>query len=349
MNDKTCKIVIIGTYWGKFPTIFPQWLLSCEYNTTIDFLIVTDNIYPKLPPNVRFLKMTLQEFKELAESKLGMKIKLPTAYKVCDLRPCYGHIFDDLLEGYDFWGHCDFDMIFGDIRSFCEINHITKYDKFLPLGHLSLYRNSDECNNRYKLPVNGELLYLKAFECEDNCVFDEIGMRQIYHEYAFPWFEDRAFIDIAIYRRRFIGGGIYNAKHQLFGWKNGKVFQIYWDDRYKHASEQEYVYIHFQRRQMDVHLNKARQNFWITREGLYPWEEKEPINVALIEKYNPYPGKFVEWYELQERKVRILLYKAILKTFKKVGINKQKYAINILGKINPYWGPKVEMKKNRKV
>ena len=37
------QIVCIITYMGKYPWYFPNYLHSCRYNPTIDFLIFTDN------------------------------------------------------------------------------------------------------------------------------------------------------------------------------------------------------------------------------------------------------------------------------------------------------------------
>ena len=42
-------------------------------------------------------------------------------YKLCDYKPVYGLIFDEDLQDYDFWGHCDVDLIFGDIRKFINL------------------------------------------------------------------------------------------------------------------------------------------------------------------------------------------------------------------------------------
>jgi hypothetical protein len=38
-----------------------------------------------------------------------MEIRNP--YKICDWKPFYGHIFREYLVAYDFWGHCDMDII----------------------------------------------------------------------------------------------------------------------------------------------------------------------------------------------------------------------------------------------
>lgn len=122
MDDKSCKVVVIGVYWGEFPAIFPQWLHSCERNKTIDFLVVTDNNYDNLPANVTFINMSLSNFRKLAIKKIGMEeISLKRIYKICDYKPIYGCILEDYIKEYDYWGHCDFDMIFGDIRFFGKV------------------------------------------------------------------------------------------------------------------------------------------------------------------------------------------------------------------------------------
>jgi hypothetical protein len=50
---------------------------------------------------------------------------------------------------------------------------ISDYDKFLPLGHLSLYKNTDENNHRYKLSGSRCGDYVMAFSNEKNRAFDE--------------------------------------------------------------------------------------------------------------------------------------------------------------------------------
>ena len=63
----------------------------------------------------------------------------------------YGEIFEDYLLGYDFWGMCDMDMIFGDLSRFITTDILEKHDKIYQLGHLTLYRNNKEVNGRFRL------------------------------------------------------------------------------------------------------------------------------------------------------------------------------------------------------
>lgn len=136
---------------GKFPIYSNLWLDSCQRNYTIDFLLITDQTIQNCPPNVILKNMTLQELRERIQIGMKEKIVLDKPYKSCDFRPMFGYIFQKELIGYDFWGHCDMDVIFGNIRKFVTDELLDKYDKIYPLGHFSLYRNSDKCNLYFKL------------------------------------------------------------------------------------------------------------------------------------------------------------------------------------------------------
>ena len=172
----------------------PYWLKSYENNSSIDFFLVTDVKDLEIPNNVHIINISLKGLKALTEKKLNMEISLEKPYKICDFRPAYGIIFQDYLKEYDYWGHCDFDLIWGDIRSFIESYEIEKYDKFLHLGHLSLYRNTYKCNNYYKLPGSECGDYKEVFKSNENYAFDETGgIYCIYKKNNIPMFEDRIF------------------------------------------------------------------------------------------------------------------------------------------------------------
>lgn len=73
--------------------------------------------------------MSFEKLKELVQSHFDFQISLEAPYKLCDFKPAYGDIFKDYAEKYDFWGHCDFDMIFGNLRKFFNEDKLEKYDK----------------------------------------------------------------------------------------------------------------------------------------------------------------------------------------------------------------------------
>ncbi len=97
--------------------------------------------------------MTFAEVLERATSRLGKPVK-KTQYGLCDLRPAYGHIFQDLLNGYDFWGHADIDVVWGRLGLLLSEPHLERYDiissrRGYIAGHLTAYRNCDHINSLF--------------------------------------------------------------------------------------------------------------------------------------------------------------------------------------------------------
>ena len=126
MNANIC---IIHTYWGSLPPWFPHFIMSCKYNRDIDFMVFTDVVQEnKREENVQYYPFSITDFNKLSSRKLELNITIDDPYRVCDLKPAFGHIFEDYLQGYAFWGYCDNDLIFGDIRKFVTGDILDKYD-----------------------------------------------------------------------------------------------------------------------------------------------------------------------------------------------------------------------------
>lgn len=299
-------ICTISIYYGKFNNYFRLWLRSCELNPTIDFLIVTDIDYnEKIPENVKFIKLTLEDIAQRASAILGFNVNLPNPYKLCDFRPLYGKILHKELSQYEYWGHNDMDMIYGDIQSYLDEYDYKKYDKFLPLGHLSFYRNTEEVNNYYKLPgskVGDYKLILK--DAKRVYALDEnLGICSIMQANDKPFFYKRIFADISSICNRFklskgsTIDGLYepNYNHQIFYWENGKVFREYFDGT--ECKKQEFIYIHLLRRP-NFKLTfdpKNIDSFYITPSGFIP--KKGIVTLEVIRNLNPYKGLAYEKLE----------------------------------------------------
>ena len=172
MDSKS--ITLIVCYFGEFPKWFDFFLETCKYNSSVKFLIFTDTNEPYPPMhNVTFEKLSLDEFSRLASQKLNLDIRISEAYKVCDYKPAYGVIFEDYLIGIDFWGHCDLDIVFGDIRSFITDKMLEEYDvitakKEFLTGHFTLY-NSRTAHRIYEHSKD----YQYVFQCQELFSFDE--------------------------------------------------------------------------------------------------------------------------------------------------------------------------------
>ena len=47
-----------------------------------------------------------------------MRLAFPR--KLCDYKPAYGLIFSEYLRHSDYWGHIDFDIVWGNISSYLQ-------------------------------------------------------------------------------------------------------------------------------------------------------------------------------------------------------------------------------------
>jgi len=179
------SIVFLICWQGNYPWYFPYFLHSCRYNPTIDFLIFTDQSKIKLdlPPNVKIISYSLEQFKTDASKALGFNVSVESGYKLCDFKPAYGLIFSDWIKDYDFWGYCDVDVIFGNIRAFMTDELLNEYDIISArhdylTGCFALYRNNEFMRNLFKQSKD----YQNVLSNPRYVSFDETG-------FAFEAFE----------------------------------------------------------------------------------------------------------------------------------------------------------------
>lgn len=170
------SIAFITCYIGKLPWYFDYFVHTCSFNSSIDFIVISDdNTWLKpLPPNVKLLYATLHDLTQKASVQLGLRACIPNGYKLCDFKPAYGVIFGDLLAGYDFWGHCDIDIVFGDIREFITDQVLEAHDLVSVrhdwlTGCFLLYKNSPFVNNLFTYSPD----HKKVFTTEKHYCFDE--------------------------------------------------------------------------------------------------------------------------------------------------------------------------------
>jgi hypothetical protein len=171
------SVCLVICYLGPLPGWIDYYLRSCAYNPSIDFLFFTDqDRLPPAPPNVRFERMTMTSFSQLASKTLGFDVELAHPYKLCDFRPAYGELFRPYLADYDYWGYGDLDVIYGDLRGFLTRGQLQRYDVFTGrteylVGHFTLLRNADAMRTLYR-----QCRDLKQMlRSPDSFSFDECG------------------------------------------------------------------------------------------------------------------------------------------------------------------------------
>lgn len=105
------NICVFIPYFGRLPNTFQYWLNSCKYNKFIDFYLYTDDTTEyDYPNNVKVIYTTLEEIKKIVVNKLNMEVWLERPYKLCDFKPAYAYIFDNIVSHYTHWGYCDVDV-----------------------------------------------------------------------------------------------------------------------------------------------------------------------------------------------------------------------------------------------
>jgi len=128
-----------------------------------------------VPDNCDVLAIDLEEFKKRAYTSTGVLPTFSSPYKLCDYKPAFGHIFQKELDGCDFWGFCDTDVILGDLKGFlCDL---LQYDVFSTRseylsGPLFLMRNCETVNYLYQQSKDCEkVLSKEKHYCFDECAF----------------------------------------------------------------------------------------------------------------------------------------------------------------------------------
>jgi hypothetical protein len=265
-------IGVVCCFFGTWPEWAHLFIESCRHNPTVDFYLITDCAPPRqiASGNVRLVDLDLAGFNVLASKKLGAEINVKRPYKVADFKPTYGVLFQEYLEGYDFWAFCDLDIVFGNIRGFLTDELLDEYDviaarpEFIT-GHFTLFRNVDRITRLYERSRD----YLKVFCNEEIFCFDECGPLQ------FRLLRGEDFADIAsdspidsimhviegspdIRTHRMMLCAEYIpcrgfADFEEIRWEKGRVFDI--------PAQKELMYYH-------IHFLKADPRFYVPA-----WEE----------------------------------------------------------------------------
>lgn len=288
---KKCLIIC---WYGKLPDYFEIWQKSCAYNKDYDFIVITDQDFKPLGDNIIFKKMSLLEINDLINKKLDIKIKIEKPYKFCDFRPAYGKIFEDLLDSYEFWGHCDIDQVFGQISNFVTEEILNNYEKINRNGHFCLYKNSEKMNELYK--KEGSIFsYKEVFTNNENYAFDEktgiemiVGKNNIKTKYI-----DK-YADMYIRYKRYKMGRAINYKQQAFLWENGKLFRVYENNGI--LNKEELMYLHFQKKKPNIKVKDSSYTRLIMGSNYFMELENE-ISIQDIISCNPYKGKIYEILE----------------------------------------------------
>lgn len=134
--------IFICPYFGDFPEWMGKYVKHAEKLKMYgyDFLIDTD----------------IEGFKKRVKDKLGIDCPIiPGTGKVQDYRATFGVLYEEELKDYEWYGHVDFDMVFGDVDKWFPNSLLEQYDVISNhgtyiCGPWTLYRNTDSVNNLFR-------------------------------------------------------------------------------------------------------------------------------------------------------------------------------------------------------
>lgn len=265
------KIIIIVPYFGQLPSYFSEFYRSCIENRSVDFLFITDQNVELNTNNFFVWHTSFEKFREIIQHKFDFCIALERPYKLCDYKPAYGYVLQSYLKKYDFWGYCDIDVIFGNIRNFVTDSVLQNYDKVYQNGHLTLYKNLPEINRVFMNRRVG-MDYKYVFQTNFISVFDEYdGIQKKFDLLNLKTYKANDFADISIKSAKFLRVNIADTNYkkldnQIYIWNKGKLIEYgYIGDN---LMAQEVAYIHFQKRKLKntTKLNNLNE-FIITKDG----------------------------------------------------------------------------------
>lgn len=303
------SIILIIPYFGKWPVWFDAYLCSVATNPTIQWLCPTDCEIPtEHPDNITFLPISISALNTHVNTVVEANVAL-NPRKFCDLKPAYGDIFKEHITNFDFWGICDMDIVWGDIRKFMTPELLNDYDIICSRpeaisGHFNLFRNTESLNIFYKSIPN----YRKLFEVPKFMWFDEVVLTKHIKYLG----ENNKNPFKVFWNEELVKKGIESEKHQeyyLDRWlfENGKIYDLY------DINKKEYMYLHFinWKRTMKfsevIYLDQPKQ-FYISYNGIR-YQSNPMINRAL----NGFKNLFYGYYTILFKKRLVKAIKRKLK------------------------------------
>ena len=295
------RIAIFMTWFGPLPDYFPYWLRSAEMNSSIDFICICDQLIESNAENIKVIRTDMQTEIRHYEKILQRKIRITAPYKFCDCRAFFGILYSELLNGYDFWGYCDIDLVFGDIRKFVTDEVLSCNDRIYEFGHLSLYRNDEKTLQLYQL--DGSIYTMdEVFESSAKVTYEEFyGINRICRKNKIPWYTNRDFVDFSVLYPRHMEQSTphFPYRHQVYFWENGHAYCLFEKDG--KLQKDEYVYMHFQKRKLVPAERNERDKIEAFYLGSEKIIKKEPGYIPTIEEMDVINPPISRLYRLRRR------------------------------------------------
>ena len=255
-------IRLVVPHFGPRPSFFPLVVRSMARNPDVHWLLFTDQPVPGAPPNVEVRVCDFEDVAKRIQAHFDFEISLERPYKLCDFRPAFGELFADELSGYDFWGHCDLDVIFGRIRDHLPAEAFVA-DKILFQGNFALYRNTAEAAGWYRHEV-GRISYRDVMTTPEARHFDEhAGIHYIVEDLGVRCWEEKVIFDLSFARYRTRAEHPPGRDPRRYAWEDGEVCEY----RLEHGElvRRTALLVHLQKRTMRPPPDGvlAAERYWI--------------------------------------------------------------------------------------
>lgn len=259
------SICYIVPYFEKLPPNFQLWLVGCEANPSVNWIVYTDGHSDfKWPKNVKCSYCSFEEVKARIQSFYYFWVDLSRPWRLALMKSAYGEIFQTDIKEFDFGGYCDVDMMWGNIRKFYSEDILDSYDRIGFQGHSTLMRNTEENNLLYRTIIDGETSYKDVFSGLSDYSFDENGMDSIFKYLGKKTYSKINFANLMKYNTRFFLGAFpidddFKNKYQVFTWEHGTLMRHFLDYGDVVKTE-EFCDIHFWCRPMKFDMKKISIN-----------------------------------------------------------------------------------------
>jgi len=135
--------LLLAPWFGPLPTWYRLWFDNISRLGQFGFDV--------------YVTQDRQDFNQRVKATLGIENAIvDDGRKVCDYRCAFGLLYADLLDGYEFWGHTDLDMVYGRVENwvtddFLADLHLHSNHPTYVSGPWSLYRNTGIVNELFRV------------------------------------------------------------------------------------------------------------------------------------------------------------------------------------------------------
>jgi hypothetical protein len=297
------RATMIVCYFGSLPGWFPVFARSCGANPWLTVTVVGDARPPAgSPGNVVHVPMSFDEVVRRVDRLIGGGAAIVRPYKLCDVRPAYAEIFPELVDGFDWWGWGDVDVVHGDLTAAVADGLRGPYSMLLTQGSLCLCRNTPQMRQLYRGTAPDAPTFDEVVRDPANRIFDEApGLHRIAASQNVPVFRNATAADVNSSPHRMTLAnpwfGEADYPHQVFVWREGRVFREAWDgDRFL---RREFGYVHLQKRRLPTPPAGvlSAPAFAITPSGFVQIESERPSREEMA-RLNPSRPLSDAWFKL---------------------------------------------------